>query len=115
VFDHVTIRASADAPTERFYATVLPTLGIVEPHRSDFGVEWDDFSIGVGGPITRGLHVGLVARSREHVQAFWEAGTAAGYRDDGAPGPRPQYREDYYGAFLLDPDGNNVELVDHDR
>ena len=44
---------------------------------------------------------------------FWRAGTGAGYRDDGAPGPRPQYTSDYYGAFLLDPDGNSVEAVHH--
>ena len=48
-----------------------------------------------------------------HVDDFWRAGTEAGYRDDGAPGWRPQYREDYYGSFLLDPDGNSVEAVHH--
>ena len=59
------------------------------------------------------------APTREHVHAFWQAGVDAGYRDDGEPGPRPQYRPDYYagyyGAFVLDPDGNNIELVFHDR
>ena len=44
---------------------------------------------------------------------FWRIGTAAGFRDDGAPGPRPQYSDSYYGAFLLDPDGNSVEAVRH--
>ena len=63
--------------------------------------------------MTRRLHIGFAAPSREHVDAFWRAGTDAGYRDDGAPGPRPQYREDYYGAFLLDPDGNSAEAVHH--
>jgi hypothetical protein len=47
------------------------------------------------------------------VDEFWRVGTAAGYRDDGVPGPRPQYRADYYGAFLLDPDGNSIEAVHH--
>jgi hypothetical protein len=55
-------------------------------------------------PLTRGLHVGFCAPSREAVDAFWQAGIAAGYRDDGAPGPRPVYGPDYYGGFLLDPD-----------
>ena len=49
------------------------------------------------------------------VDAFHEAGVAAGYRSDGAPGERPEYHSGYYGAFLLDPDGNNVEAVFHDR
>jgi catechol 2,3-dioxygenase-like lactoylglutathione lyase family enzyme len=86
VFDHVTIRVADRAASERFYGTVLATLGI-EPTYSDDGLaEWDDFSL-----------------------------AAAGYRDDGAPRPRPQYRPDYYAAFLLDPDGNNIEAVNHNR
>src|SRR5262245_12796115 len=64
--------------------------------------------------VTRGLHVGFGASSRERVDEFWEVGTAAGYTSDGGPGPRPQYIEDYYGAFLLDPDGNSVEAVHYD-
>jgi catechol 2,3-dioxygenase-like lactoylglutathione lyase family enzyme len=52
-----------------------------------------------------------VARSREAVDEWWRTMTGAGYRDDGTPGPRPQYSEDYYGAFVLDPDGNSVEAV----
>jgi catechol 2,3-dioxygenase-like lactoylglutathione lyase family enzyme len=50
---------------------------------------------------------------RAHADEFWRAGTAAGYRDDGAPGPRSEYGGDYYGAFLLDPDGNSAEAVHH--
>jgi catechol 2,3-dioxygenase-like lactoylglutathione lyase family enzyme len=57
--------------------------------------------------------VAFAAPSRAHVDEFWRVGTEAGYDEDGAPGPRPQYREDYYGAFLLDPDGNSVEAVHH--
>ena len=63
--------------------------------------------------VTRRLHVGFAAPTRTHVDAFWHAGTAAGYESDGEPGPRPQYSDDYYGAFLLDPDGNSVEAVHH--
>ena len=65
-------------------------------------------------PATRGLHIGFGASSRERVDEFWEAGTAAGYQSDGEPGPRPQYSPDYYGAFLLDPDGNSVEAVHYE-
>src|SRR5438552_94604 len=57
--------------------------------------------------------MGLAAPSQDHVETFWRALTAAGYRDDGAPGTRPQYRDDYYGAFVLDPDGNSAEAVHH--
>src|SRR5918995_788019 len=60
-------------------------------------------------PLTRGLHVGFRAPSREAVDAFWQAGIDAGYRDDGAPGPRTIYGPDYYGGFLLDPGGNSAE------
>ena len=55
------------------------------------------------------------ASSRERVDEFWEVGTAAGYRSDGEPGPRPQYGADYYGGFLLDPDGLSAEAVHHGR
>ncbi len=65
--------------------------------------------------MTRGLHVGFRARDRAQVDAFWQAGVDAGYRDEGAPGPRTQYGPTYYGGFLLDPDGNSVEAVHGDR
>ncbi len=60
---------------------------------------------------TQRLHVAFAAPNHEQVDAFWQAGVDAGHPDDGAPGPRPQYLEDYYGAFLRDPDGNSVEAV----
>ena len=65
--------------------------------------------------MTRGLHVGFRAPSRAAVDAFWQAGIDAGYRDDGAPGPRTEYGPDYYGGFLLDPDGNSAEAVHGER
>jgi predicted lactoylglutathione lyase len=65
------------------------------------------------GAVTRRLHIGFAATSHEAVDAFWRAGTEAGYQDDGAPGPRPQYLDDYYGGFLLDPDGNSAEGAHH--
>lgn len=116
MFDHVTIRVSDRAASERFYATVLATLGAGDPYSDEHYAEWEDFSLAAAEadrPPTRRLHVGFVAPSRAHVDAFWAAGTAAGYADDGAPGPRPEYRDDYYGAFLLDPDGSSAEAVHH--
>jgi catechol 2,3-dioxygenase-like lactoylglutathione lyase family enzyme len=115
VFDHVTIRVSDREASERFYDSVLPVVGIDKAH-SAFA-EWGDFSISAATaetPLTRRLHIAFAADSRERVDEFWQAGVDAGYRDDGAPGPRPQYASDYYGGFLLDPDGNSVEAVHHE-
>ena len=116
MFDHVTIRVSDREASERFYDTVLRTLGIEKTHTDDHYAEWDDFSLAEAtdeNPVTGRLHVGFVAPSRSHVDEFWRVGTEAGYRDDGAPGRRPQYGADYYGGFLLDPDGNSSEAVHH--
>jgi catechol 2,3-dioxygenase-like lactoylglutathione lyase family enzyme len=116
MFDHVTIRVSDRGASERFYDTVLATLGIRQTHRTETFTEWHDFGLAEADterPLTRRAHVAFVAGDRERVDAFWRAGTEAGFRDDGAPGLRPQYASDYYGSFLLDPDGNSVEAV-HD-
>ncbi len=116
MFDHVTIRAKDRDASERFYLTVLPTLEIDLTHSGELGPEWNDFSLAQAdaeSPPTQRLHIGFAAPSRAHVDEFWRVGTEAGYRDDGAPGLRPQYSDDYYGAFLLDPDGNSVEAVHH--
>lgn len=112
----MTIRVSERDASERFYEIVLRTLGIEQTSAGQDFTEWDDFSLSQADdedPVTRRLHVAFAAPSRAHVDEFWRVGTEAGYDDDGAPGPRPQYREDYYGAFLLDPDGNSVEAVHH--
>jgi catechol 2,3-dioxygenase-like lactoylglutathione lyase family enzyme len=114
VFDHVAIRVSDRATSERFYATLLNVLGHAKTHAGDDFDEWDDFSLAEGAPPTRGLHIGFRAASRELVDEFWHVGVGAGYRDDGPPGPRPQYTRDYYGSFLLDPDGNSAEAVHYD-
>ncbi len=118
MFDHVTIRVADRATSERFYDTVLATLGIYQSYRTQWFSEWEDFSVTEAAdddPPTRRLHVGFAAPSHEHVDAFWRAGVEAGHTDDGKPGPRPQYGPDYYGGFLLDPDGNSAEAVHHER
>lgn len=116
MFDHVTIRVSDREASERFYETVLRTLESEKTYSDEHGAEWNDFSLSQTSekkPVTRGLHVGFFAPSRAHVDEFWQVGTAAGYRDDGPPGLRPQYSDDYYGSFLLDPDRNSAEAVHH--
>jgi catechol 2,3-dioxygenase-like lactoylglutathione lyase family enzyme len=110
VFDHVTIRVSDREASERFYDTVLSVLGTTRSGGEDY-TEWGDFSIGWDGPATERLHVAFYAPTHELVDAFHAAGVEAGCRDDGAPGPRPQYTPEYYGGFVLDPDGNSVEAV----
>jgi catechol 2,3-dioxygenase-like lactoylglutathione lyase family enzyme len=117
VFDHVGIYVSDRAASERFYRTVLEAIGIAPTHDGDEFIEWNDFALGQASadrPVARRLHIGFAAPSRDAVDAFHAAGVAAGYRDDGAPGPRPEYGPDYYGGFLLDPDGNSAEAVHHD-
>jgi catechol 2,3-dioxygenase-like lactoylglutathione lyase family enzyme len=105
MFERVTVHASDLGASRRFYDVVLATLE-VEP--TDFAV------VQAGDAVTHGLHIGFVAQSRDAVHDFWQAGVDAGYRSDGEPGPRPEYGDDYYGGFLLDPDGNSAEAVHHD-
>jgi catechol 2,3-dioxygenase-like lactoylglutathione lyase family enzyme len=71
------------------------------------------FWIGEGEPVSGPMHVAFVARSRAAVNAFYAAALKAGGTDNGAPGLRPHYHANYYGAFVVDPDGNNVEAVCH--
>ncbi len=114
MFDHVGIAASNLDASERFYRTVLSVLGVEPSYADETLVEWEDWAIGPTDrehPVTRGLHVGFRAPDRAAVDAFWQAGIDAGYPDDGRPGPRTIYGPDYYGGFLLDPDGNSVEAV----
>jgi catechol 2,3-dioxygenase-like lactoylglutathione lyase family enzyme len=114
VFDHVTIRVSDRDASDRFYDTVLGAIGIERTATSELGPEWNDFTLVAASaeiPPTRGLHVGFGVESTDVVDKFWRAGTEAGYESDGEPGPRPIYGDDYYGGFLLDPDGNSIEAV----
>ena len=118
MFDHVGVRVSDLDEARRFYETGLSAVGFGEPTRGEDFFEWEDLSIAAAHedrPVTRQLHVGLAAPSREHVDEFWRALTAEKFRDYGAPGLRPQYSEDYYGAFVLDPDGNSIEALHHAR
>ena len=120
MIDHVTLRVSDFDASKRFYDTVLAPLGHVPGFATGEPpfAEWGDFSIMIvtdGSPLSRDVHIAFSAASRSDVDGFHAAGIAAGYVDNGAPGERPRYHAGYYGAFLLDPDGNNVEAVFHDR
>ena len=110
MLDHVDIRVADRDASRRFYSTVLG-----EPSYSDADfAEWQDFGVVESDsthPVTRHLHVAFAVASQQAVDEFWRRGVDAGYESDGEPGLRPQYTADYYGAFLLDPDGNSVEFV----
>jgi catechol 2,3-dioxygenase-like lactoylglutathione lyase family enzyme len=114
MFDHVQIAVTDLSASERFYRAVLSVLG-AEPLSIDAElVEWEDWDlvqVDAEHPLSRGLHVGFRAPHRAAVDDFWRAGVEAGYRSDGEPGARAAYGPDYYGGFLLDPDGNSVEAV----
>ena len=117
MFDHVGLRVSDRDASERFYRTILAAAGIEQTLRGETFSEWEDFNLSQASakkPVTRNLHIGFGVASRRSADEFWRAGTAAGYESDGEPGPRPVYGDDYYGSFLLDPDGNSAEAVHHD-
>jgi catechol 2,3-dioxygenase-like lactoylglutathione lyase family enzyme len=113
IFDHVHLRVRDLAAAKAFYETVLTPLGI--PLLLDTGhlVAFANLALSADGPPTEHAHIAFVAAEREQVHAFHAAGLDAGYRDNGAPGPR-DYMPGYYAAYLLDPDGTNVEAVHRD-
>jgi catechol 2,3-dioxygenase-like lactoylglutathione lyase family enzyme len=117
--DHVTIRAADLAAATAFYDRVFNLLGFTgHRHEAEPFPEWGDFSIAQTNaehPPTTGLHIAFTADSHGLVDSWWRGLTDAGYRSDGEPGLRPQYSPDYYGAFILDPEGNSVEAVTHAR
>jgi catechol 2,3-dioxygenase-like lactoylglutathione lyase family enzyme len=125
MIDHVGFPVRDLARSRAFYEAALAPLGWsvvleVTPEQAEgdsflgFGPpERPCFWIGTRGTISGHLHVALAADSRAQVDAFHAAALAAGATDNGAPGLRPHYHPNYYGAFVLDPDGHNIEAVCH--
>jgi catechol 2,3-dioxygenase-like lactoylglutathione lyase family enzyme len=119
VFDHVIINVDDLAASRAFYEQALAPLGysvVMEfGDRCAFGSDGKpQFWLAERGvPATTGVHLAFPAESHELVDAFHRAALAAGGSDTGSPGLRPHYHASYYGAFVLDPYGNNVEAVDH--
>jgi catechol 2,3-dioxygenase-like lactoylglutathione lyase family enzyme len=123
MLDHIGIEVDDLERSKAFYEQALQPLGVRMVMEFDgmagFGKETEQgpnpyFWIAARGrPVVSGLHVAFGARTPELVDAFHAAALAAGGTDNGAPGPRPIYHPGYYGAFVLDPDGNNVEAVCH--
>jgi catechol 2,3-dioxygenase-like lactoylglutathione lyase family enzyme len=121
VVDHITLDVADLERSRAFYEAALAPLGYGVVYEEDdwisFGVTGsDDFAIRrARGPVSGPLHVAFAAPDPEAVASFHAAGLAAGGLDNGAPGYRPQYHETYFAAYLLDPDGHNVEAVHHGR
>jgi catechol 2,3-dioxygenase-like lactoylglutathione lyase family enzyme len=126
MIDHIGFPVSDYERSKAFYAKALAPLGYVlvmeiggehtesKSPAAGFGAGGKpDFWIGGEGGLTGVLHVAIVATDRNTVDEFHRAAIAAGGRDNGAPGLRPHYHASYYAAFVLDPDGHNVEAVSH--
>jgi catechol 2,3-dioxygenase-like lactoylglutathione lyase family enzyme len=119
MIDHIGINVTDLARSKAFYERALAPLGYVlvktvEQFAAGFGIAGKpDFWIGVGKVSDR-VHVAIRSKSRAEVNAFYEAALAAGGKDNGPPGMRTHYHENYYGAFVIDPDGHNIEAVCHE-
>jgi catechol 2,3-dioxygenase-like lactoylglutathione lyase family enzyme len=119
MLDHVTIGTSDLARAREFYDRALKPLGIDRLYAEGqiaFGygaAKKAFFWISARDAVMTGVHVAFAAPDRTTVDAFHAAALAAGGRDNGAPGLRPHYHRHYYGAFVLDPDGHNIEAVCH--
>jgi catechol 2,3-dioxygenase-like lactoylglutathione lyase family enzyme len=116
---HLWIRVRDLAESRLFYETVARTVGVRvhDGAANRFHVRGIDrsFALVQEEPVTENVHLAFPAVDRAMVEAFHRAALAAGFRDNGGPGERPEYHPGYHGAFVLDPDGNNIEAVFHDR
>lgn len=124
MIDHTGIPVSDPVRARAFYDAALGAIGaklLMTVPKEFTGGKWvagygrakPDFWLTESADIGPGRHYAFTASSRAEVDAFHAAALAAGGRDNGAPGLRPHYHADYYGAFVFDPDGNNVEAVCH--
>ena len=118
MLDHIALAVSDFGRSRDFYKLALSPLGyalLMEHDISGAGFGRDgkpDFWIQKGKP-SGPIHVAFSASDRATVDQFYRAAVEAGAQDNGGPGPRPEYHPSYYGAFVIDPDGNNVEAVCH--
>jgi catechol 2,3-dioxygenase-like lactoylglutathione lyase family enzyme len=125
MLDHIGLSVADFERAKAFYHAALKPLGLgaimevtAEETGGDAHAGFGEndkafFWIGTGAKPRGGTHVAFTAKSRAEVEAFYRAALAAGGRDNGAPGLRPEYHRNYYGAFVFDPDGNNIEAVCH--
>jgi catechol 2,3-dioxygenase-like lactoylglutathione lyase family enzyme len=114
LFDHVHLRVADLEASRRFYTAVAAALGLPEPQSGPGFFSLDELFVSPVDPNGPTSHVHLAFQAKDHamVEAFYKAGLEAGGRDNGGPGDR-HYHPGYFAAFLLDPDGNNIEAVNH--
>jgi catechol 2,3-dioxygenase-like lactoylglutathione lyase family enzyme len=117
MLDHIGLKVRDVPASKAFYTQALAPLGYAVMMEWEGGVGLaaagkPDFWLGQGEP-NGGVHVAFASPDRKTVDAFHRAALAAGGQDNGAPGLRPHYHPNYYGAFVFDPDGNNIEAVCH--
>lgn len=125
MFSHVTLGSNDLNRARRFYAPVMAALGLSEPFQAPNLIVYGDMTgpklfvvtpfDGGEATVGNGTHVALLAASRAIVDAFHSAALANGGSDEGAPGLRPHYHPNYYGAYVRDPDGNKLQAVCHSR
>lgn len=118
MIDHVVLNVSNLDASRRFYEAALAPLGLAVIAEFPEGVGFGsgskpEFWIALREPVNIGVHVAFASEERQSVHAFHEKALEAGGIDHGAPGLRELYHPHYYGAFVLDPDGNNIEAVCH--
>ena len=117
--DHVWLRTTDIGAVKQFYGTIAGPVGIELVREQPELVRYSDgagsFTFVVGDEPTEHVHLAFGVNDREAVAAFHRPATEAGYLDNGLPGERPHYHPGYYAAFVIDPHGNNVEAVFHDR
>lgn len=122
IIDHIGLTVSHYENSKQFYLQILKPLGIVLLMEVDgyagFGVEdpansIPSFWIHQGDMLTQHTHIAFSANSRDKVDQFYKEAILAGGRDNGKPGLRPNYHSNYYGTFVIDLDGNNIEAVCH--
>jgi catechol 2,3-dioxygenase-like lactoylglutathione lyase family enzyme len=124
ILSHISLGSNRFDEAVSFYDQVLPTLGcrrlLAHPGAVAYGREYPEFwvqrpSDGRPASVGNGSHIGFIAPDRASVDAFHRAALAAGARDEGAPGPRPEYGEPYYGCFVRDLDGHKIEATFWDQ
>jgi catechol 2,3-dioxygenase-like lactoylglutathione lyase family enzyme len=119
VFDHIGFNVADFEKSKRFYLAALTPLGHgLLAEAEDWAMIGDESGriwIASHGPAASPFHVAVAAKTRAQVRAFYSAAIAAGGRDNGEPGIRANYSPAYYAAFVLDPDGHNVEAVCHQK
>ena len=118
MIDHTGVGVASAKRSLAFYKAALAPLGYQALMEGEgyagFGIDQKpDLWIGGEGKLEKPLHVAITAKSRASVDAFYRAALSAGGKDNGAPGVRAHYHPNYYGAFVLDPDGHNIEAVCH--